>query len=137
MENAIQDLPISVAPNDAITFSTDAIRTSSATCCGWLEHEQGSSQFTITKCGLYLITFNTNITSATAGATPLVIRANGEAITGTQMDHTVGTANVYDNVASARIIKVCGNSSKTITIANIGANAVLIKNASLIIRKLA
>ena len=137
MIDSIQEQPINVLSNASVTFLTDAVRTNSATCCGWLQHEQGSSQFTLTRCGIYEIEFNANITSVTTGTASLAVRSNGEVLPGTQMDYVVATAGAYRDVAANRLVKVCGNASKTITISNVGTIAVDIKNANIIIKKVA
>ena len=59
------------------------------------------------------------------------------------MDYTVATANAYNSVSSSRLVRICGNSSMTITVgslANSQATATqipIIKNASLVIKKIA
>ena len=87
--------------------------------------------------------FNTNVTSATVGVVALGIKVNGELLSGTEMDYTVATANAYNSVSSSRLVRLCGNSSMTITVgslATVGGTATqipVIKNASLIIKKVA
>ena len=87
--------------------------------------------------------FNTNVTSATAGITGLGIKANGELLSGTEMDYTVATANTYGNVSANRLIRICGNGSTTITVGSIptvettATQIPTVKNASLVIKKVA
>ena len=143
MINSVQETALTLASNVAnINFSSDVVRTRSANCCGFLNHSVGSSQYQITEPGVYEIQFNTNVTSATAGITALGIKANGEVLSGTEMDYTVATANTYNNVSANRLIRICGNGSTTITVGSlptVGATATqipIIKNASLIIKRL-
>lgn len=143
MINSVQETALTLASNVAnINFSSDVVRTRSANCCGFLNHSVGSSQYQIIEPGVYEIQFNTNITSATAGITALGIKANGEVLSGTEMDYTVATANTYSNVSANRLIRICGNSSTTITVGSlptVDATATqipIIKNASLIIKRL-
>ena len=142
--NSVQDDTTTLANNSAnIAFSSDVVRTRSANCCGWLNHAVGSTQYQITQPGIYEIQFNTNVTSATAGIVALGIKSNGELLSGTEMDYTVATANVYGNVSANRQIRICCNGSSTITVGSLptsGTTATqipIIKNASLIIKKLA
>lgn len=142
--NSVQDDATTLANNSAnIAFSSDVVRTRSANCCGWLNHAVGSTQYQITQPGIYEIQFNTNVTSATAGIVALGIKSNGELLSGTEMDYTVATANVYGNVSANRQIRICCNGSSTITVGSLptsGTTATqipMIKNASLIIKKLA
>ena len=145
MINSVQEIALTLASNSAnIPFASDVVRTRSANCCGgWLNHSAGSTQYQITEPGIYEIMFNTNVTSATAGLTALGIKANGELLSGTEMDYTVATANTFANVSANRLIRICGNGSTTITvgsIANVGATATqipIVKNGSLIIKKVA
>lgn len=143
MINSVQETALTLASNTAnIPFASDVVRTRSANCCGWLNHSAGSTQYQITKPGVYEIMFNANVTSATVGITSLGINANGELLSGTEMDYTVATANAYGNVSANRLIRVCGNGSTTITVGSVstvGATATQIptvKNASLIIKRI-
>lgn len=137
MIDSVYDIPQAVIQNGNVLFSTDVVRTASANCCGWLQHEEGSGQFTLTKSGIYEIMFNANITSATTGALALMMKSNGENLIGTEMDYTVATANTYQNVSTSRLVRVCNNAAKTITLTNITPNAMLVKNANIIIKKVA
>ena len=136
MIDAINEIAQNVNANSNVLFSNSAIRTSSASCCGWLQHDEGSGQFTLTKPGIYEILFNGNVTSATEGAITLALKSNGEQLTGTEMDSTVVTANTYSNVSANRYVKVCGGS-RTITVSNVGTLATLVKNANIMIKKVA
>lgn len=144
MINSVQETALTLESNTSnITFSSDVVRTRSANCCGFLNHSLGSTQYQITEPGIYEIIFNTNVTSATVGVVALGIKANGELLSGTEMDYTVATANAYNSVSSSRLVRLCGNSSMTITVgslATVGGTATqipVIKNASLIIKKVA
>ena len=146
MINSVQETALTLDSNTSnIPFASDVVRTRSANCVcgGWLNHSTGGTQYQITNAGIYEIMFNTNVTSATVGATALGIKANGELLSGTEMDYTVATANVYGNVSANRLYRVCGNGSVTITVGSLptsGATATqipAIKNSSLIIKKIA
>ncbi len=146
MINSINDVATTLSANTAnIPFTSDVVRTRSANCVcgGWLNHNTGSTQYQITSPGIYEIMFNTNVTSATAGAVALGIKANGELLSGTEMDYTVATANAYGNVSANRLIRICGNGSTTITVGSLPTSDTtdtqipIIKNANLIIKKVA
>ncbi len=143
MINSIQETALTLASNTAnISFASDVVRTRNANCCGFLNHSVGSTQYQITEPGIYEIMFNTNVTSATAGVVALGIKANGELLSGTEMDYTVATANAYNSVSSSRLIRVCGNGSTTITVGSLPTSDAtatqipIVKNASLIIKRL-
>lgn len=142
--NSVQETATTLASNSAnIAFSSDVVRTRSANCCGWLNHAVGGTQYQITAPGIYEISFNTNVTSATAGVVALGIKSNGELLSGTEMDYTVATANAYGNVSVSRQIRICCNGSSTITVGSLPTSETtatqipIIKNASLIIKKIA
>ena len=144
MINSVQETALTLTSNIAnIPFASDVVRTRSANCCGWLNHSAGSTQYQITEPGIYEVMFNTNVTSATAGITGLGIKANGELLSGTEMDYTVATANTYGNVSANRLIRICGNGSTTITVGSIptvettATQIPTVKNASLVIKKVA
>lgn len=143
MINSVQETALTLASNTAnISFASDVVRTRNANCCGFLNHSVGSTQYQITEPGIYEIMFNTNVTSATAGVVALGIKANGELLSGTEMDYTVATANAYNSVSSSRLIRVCGNGSVTITVGSLPTSDAtttqipIVKNASLIIKRL-
>lgn len=144
MINSVQDTELLLSSNSSnIIFSSDVVRTRSANCCGWLTHAPGSTQYQLTQPGIYEVQFNANVTSATVGQVALAIKSNGEVLSGTEMDATIGTANVYTNVSANRQIRVCCNGNTTITVGSIPAVGIVatqvptIKNASLIIKKVA
>lgn len=127
-----------VNSNNNVLFLNTLVRSASANCnCrGWLNHTAGSGLFQITKPGLYEVQFNSNVASTVAGTINLAMRSNGEILQGSQMNTTNVANNVY-NVSANRLVRVCGNGSTTITISNVGANAVAVSNPNIIIKKLA
>lgn len=125
-----------VNSNNNVLFANTLVRTCSANCNGWLNYTNGSGLFQITKPGLYEIQFNSNVASTVAGTINLAMRSNGEILQGSQMNVTNVANNVY-NVSANRLIRVCGNGSTTITVSNVGANAVAVSNPNIIIKKVA
>lgn len=125
-----------------ILFPTDRVRSRRGDACngGWLVHDVGSGQFTLVNngcgCDVFEIQFNTNLTSATVGPLALVIQANGEAIGGTEMDYTPAAANTYESVSASTLVKVAQGASVTITVKNISASSVLVKDANIVIKKI-
>lgn len=142
MINAVGVPAQEVLTQGTILFSTDRVRSRRGDACnsGWLVHDAGSGQFTLVNngcgCDVFEIQFNTNLTSATVGPLALVIQANGEAIGGTEMDYTPA-ANVYESVSASTLVKVAQGTSVTITVKNISASSVLVKDANIIIQKIA
>lgn len=120
MIESVQELPLTLSSNSAnVSFLTDDNRTRSASCCGWLQHNQGSPLYTILEGGSYLVTFNANVTSATAGAVALGLYQDGVLVPGSTVITTVTTAGDYENVAFSKTINVCCRGNANLTIASV------------------
>lgn len=148
--DAIQILPTNTSD---ITFSNDELRTRSATCSGWLNHTEGTSQYTILGNGnccqpaVYEITFNANVTSAEAGAIEIALKENGTRVLGASANAVITTPDDYVNISFTKLIRLCPRENVTLTIGSIDAVSNVIpavetvaptlKNANLIIRKIA
>lgn len=148
MIQALEILPEVLTSNtDDINFSTVDLRTNSASCCGWLQYNNGGSNFTIIGGGLFEVSFNANVTSATTGQVALALKTNGSDIEGTEVDTQITTANSYRNVAFTKLIRVCPRVNTTISVGSLPAMggvtpAVVtqiptVKDANLTIRKIA
>lgn len=103
----------------AIIFPTDSIRTRSANCCGWLQHSEGSPIYKILEGGIYKVSFNANVTSATAGTVALGLFQDGILVPGTTVIAEVATAGDYYNVSFDKLIKVCCRGDANLTIASV------------------
>ena len=149
MIQALQILPEVLTSNiDNINFSTTDLRSNSANCCGWLQYNNGGSEFTILGGGTYVVHFNANVTSATAGQVALALKTGtGTDLEGTEVDVDVTTADVYTNVSFTKIIRLCPRINTTIAVGSLPAiggvtppvetEIPTIKDANLIIRKIA
>ena len=148
MIQALQITPEILTSNtDNINFDIVDLRSRSANCCGWLQYMNGGSDFTIIGGGTFKISFNANVTSATAGQVALALKsATGTDVEGTEMDAEVTTPNVYTNISFTKIIRLCPRVNTTLAIGSIPAigsvtPAVVtqiptIKDANLIIEKI-
>lgn len=143
MINSVSVTPQTILTQGTIPFTADRVRSNRSNACsgGWLSHDVGDSNFTLTNCSrccdVFEIQFNTNLTSATDGALALVIQADGVAIGGTEMDYTPATASVYESVSASTLVKVPPCSSVTISVKNISASSVLVKDSNILIKKIA
>lgn len=142
MLNVIAKSAQTVAVNQNVVFTNTRVKSRRCVCSsGWLNHDDGSGLFEVTNRGnlpmAVEVEFNANVSAAAAGATALTIELNGEAIGGTEMDYTVATAEVYQNVKASTLIAIPAGSSFTISVGNISTDAVLVKDANIIIKKLA
>lgn len=148
MIQALQITPEILTSNtDNINFDIVDLRSRTANCCGWLQYMNGGSDFTIIGGGTFKISFNANVTSATAGQVALALKsATGTDVEGTEMDAEITTPDVYTNISFTKIIRLCPRVNTTLAIGSIPAigsvtPAVVtqiptIKDANLIIEKI-
>lgn len=148
MIQSVQEQELVLKSNeDSITFSDTDLRTNSANCFnGWLNHNEGSATFNILGGGIYEITFNSNVTSATAGNVALAIFADGTQVNGTEVDTPV-EVGVYTNVSTTKYLRVCGRGNVTITVRSVptiiydgtstATQIPIIKNANITIKRYA
>lgn len=141
MLNAIAREAQQISAGQNVIFTATRVKSRRCGCSsGWLSHIEGSGLFTITNRGnqpmAVEVQFNGNVTASAAGETVLTMEVNGEAIGGTEMDYTVATAGVFQNVGASTIIPVPAGTSLIVSVGNISAGAVLVKDANIIIKKL-
>ena len=106
---------------DSVRFERDCIRTKG--CDNWLCHNCGSANYDIVCGGIYEITFNASISSATAGVVAFALFNNGEEIAGTRMVETLAAAGDYANIGITKNIKVCCRGDANISVRAIPAVA--------------
>lgn len=152
MIQSTQELPLVLPTNTSdITFSNDELRTRSATCSGWLNHTEGTSQYTILGNGnccqsaVYEVTFNANVTGDMAGSIEIGLKENGTAVVGASVNEVV-TPDEYQNISFTKLIRLCPRENVTLSIGSFAAVSGVvpaietvpptIKNANLIIRKI-
>ena len=148
MIETLQILPQTLTSNtDNINFTTTDVRTRSATCCGWLQHMNGGSDFTIIGGGRFKVTFNANVSSDVAGPIALALKSStGTDVEGSETDTVIATAGDYMNVSFTKILEVCPRVNTTVAVGSLAAiggvtPAVVteiptIKDGNLIIEKL-
>ena len=145
----IQILPTNTSD---IVFINDELRTRTATCSGWLNHTEGTSQYTILGNGncnqpsVYEVTFNANVTAEEAGAIEIGLKENGTAVVGASANTVVVTPGDYENISFTKRIRLCPRENVTLTIGSVPAVsqvipavetvAPTIKNANIIISKI-
>jgi hypothetical protein len=91
------------------------------------------------------VTFNANVTGATAGSIEIGLKENGSPVVGASANEVV-TPDEYQNISFTKLIRLCPRENVTLTIGSIPAVsgvvptietvAPTIKNANLIIRKI-
>ena len=120
MIQSVQEPPIILTSNSStLTFSNDGLRSRKANCCGWLQHTENSPLYKILEGGIYEISFNANVSSATAGTIALGLYQDGILLQGTTVIEEVATAGDFYNVSFKKIIKICCRGDATLSIASV------------------
>lgn len=102
-----------------VTFNNDDLRTRSATCCGFLQHEEGSPIYKIIEGGVYEVSFNANVTSLTAGVVALALLQDGAVVNGTTVASNIAAAGDYENISFDKKIRVCCKANSSLSVASI------------------
>ena len=121
IESNINTVTPLASNSSSVSFTTDSIRTRSSTCCGWLNHDEGSANYDILEGGYYEIDVNITASSATAGVIAFQLFKNGEPIPGTLMAETLATAGDYANLGVESKIRVCCRGDANISVRSVPA----------------
>ena len=118
---AVQEQEITLTSNTAsVPFADVDLRTRSAmNCCGFINHNEGSALFSILDGGVYEVTFNANVTSATAGQVALALFADGVQIPGTEMDAVIDAPGDFENISFDKKVKVCCKGTVNLAITSL------------------
>ena len=121
IQSVLEPITILASNTSAITFTDDDIRTRRANCyCnGWLQHDKGSPIYKILEGGIYKVSFNANVTSATVGTVALGLFQDGILIPGSTAIAEVATAGDYVNVSFDKLINVCCRGDSTLTVQSV------------------
>ena len=119
IQSVLEDFTILTSNTSSINFEEDDIRTRKANCCGWLQHNEGSPLYKILTGGLYEVSFNANVSSATAGVVAFGLYQDGVLLEGTQMIATIETAGDFVNISFDKIIEVCCRGDANLYIASV------------------
>ena len=119
IQSVLEPITILTSNTSSVTFADDDVRTRKANCCGWLQHAEGSPIYKILDGGIYKVSFNANVTSATAGTVALGLYQEGILIPGTTVIAEIATAGDYYNVSFDKLIKICCRGDASLTIASV------------------
>lgn len=119
IQSVLEPITTLSSNSSPIFFTNDDIRTRSASCAGWLQHNEGSPIYKIIEGGLYKVSFNANVTSSVAGTIALGLFQDGVLVPGTTMLAQITTTGDYVNISFDKLIKVCCRGNATLTIASI------------------
>ena len=119
IQSVLEQFTILTSNSSALSFTNDDVRSRKANCCGWLQHTEGSPLYKILEGGLYEVSFNANISSATSGPVALGLYQDGVLIPGTTVIAQVTTSGDFFNVSFNKLIKVCCRGDANLTIASV------------------
>ena len=119
IQSVLEPITVLTSNTSTITFTDDDVRSRRANCCGWLQHNEGSPIYKILEGGLYEVSFNADITSATAGTVALALFQDGQIVQGSTVIAEVATAGDYYNVSFDKLIKICCRGDASLTIASV------------------
>ena len=108
--------PETLLSNDAVvTFNVDTLRSKKASCCGWLQHCEGSPLYKIIEGGVYEVDLNAVVTTLTAAG----IVALGIYVDGVLTNYgavSLGATGGLGTISLDKKVKVCCKANSTITI---------------------
>jgi hypothetical protein len=119
IQSVNEQIQILTSNSSTLSFVNDDVRSRSANCCGFLQHDEGSPLYKLLDGGIYEVSFNANVTSATAGTVALGLFQDGILIPGTTVIAEIATAGDYYNVSFDKLIKICCRGDATLTVASV------------------
>ena len=119
IQSVLEPITTLTSNSAPVTFTVDDVRTRSANCCGWLQHNEGSPVYKILCGGLYEVSFNVNVTSSVAGSVALGLYQDGVLIPGTTVIAQIITTGDYVNVSFDKLIKICCRGDATLTVQSV------------------
>ena len=130
-----------VAANGNVLLTETPVRSGS----GAVVHREGSGVITLRGCAsqcraLYKVTFGGNVAipaGGTVGPITLAIAIEGEPLASATMIETPAAAEAFSNVFAEVLIAVPGDCCVTIGVRNIGPDPVDVKNANVIVERVA
>lgn len=111
--------PIVLASNSSVIAFQNDRNTRSATCCGWLQHNEGSPVYTITEPGLYDLELNATVSSTSAGIVALSIFEDGVSLPDTVSAEQIAAAGNVGNVSAHKIIRVCPKGNTQVEVGSV------------------
>ena len=123
MIETIINEPVALTSNTSpVVFDETDIRTRCASCCGWLDYQNGNPNFKIFGngyTGYYDVEFSASISSATSGVVAIGLYSDGVLIPDTVRAVTLATAGDYETVAFDKKIRVCPRGTTNITVGSV------------------
>ena len=122
IETIINEPVALTSSTSPVVFDETDIRTRCASCCGWLDYQNGNPNFKIFGngyTGYYDVEFSASISSATSGVVAIGLYSDGVLIPDTVRAVTLATAGDYETVAFDKKIRVCPRGTTNITVGSV------------------
>lgn len=119
IQSVLEPITTLTSNSATVPFANDDVRTRSANCCNWLQHDEGTPIYKILDGGLYKVSFNANVTSSVAGTIALGLYDDGVLVPGTTVLAQITTAGDYVNVSFDKKLRVCCRGNATFTVASV------------------
>lgn len=120
IETTYESEQVLISNEDTVKYNAISLRTNSAQCIsGWLNFNLDNPQFNIIGGGIYEITFNANVTSAEVGDVGLALFADGNQLSGTEMDAIVSLGGDWSNISFTKRIRVCPRGSVSLVVKSV------------------
>ena len=121
IQSYLETITVLTSNSSPIAFANDDIRSRKANCScgGWLQHAEGSPIYKLLDGGLYEVSFNASVTSATEGTVAIGLFQDGILIPGSTVIAEVATAGAYYNLSFDKLIKVCCRGDASLTVASV------------------
>lgn len=126
--SAVNEAEQTVTSNSPVLFATD--RLSSGNC---IQHTAGTSTFTLSCPGVYLVEYNANVAVATGTnvAVSMALLSGGAVIPGSESASTVGATGQLESLSAATIVTVPCGTTGNISLSNTSAGSVNVTNANI------
>ena len=126
--SAVNEAEQTVTTNNPVLFATD--RLSSGNC---IQHTAGTSTFTLSCPGVYLVEYNANVAVATGTnvAVSMALLSGGAVIPGSESASTVGATGQLESLSAATIVTVPCGTTGNISLSNTSAGSVDVTNANI------
>ena len=122
IETIINEPLILTSNTSPIVFDETDVRTRCASCCGWLDYQNGNPNFKIFGngfTGYYDVEFSASVSSATAGVVAIGLFQDGVLIPDTVRAVTIAAADDYETISFDKKLRVCPRGTTNLSLRSV------------------